>query len=129
MIDLPCPQRVHRSLAGHDVEAEAAGLSWMLAQPRGASANQSRPLRGADGQLGRTEGGRAARLHLDEGDECSAADDQIDLDSGHPDVAVDDAIPSGCQKLRGACLPFRTEGAAVILHVWGISAGPGDGGV
>lgn len=101
----------------------------MLAQPGRTSANQPCSLGGIDGQLGCAEGRRAARLHLDEGDQCAAADDQVDLDSGHPDVAGHDAIPSDRQKLRSACLPFRTEGAAVILHVWGISAGPGDGGV
>ncbi len=100
----------------------------MLAEPRGGGAGQPRLLRGVDGQLGCTERRPAARLHLDEGDQCAAADDEVDLDATQPDVAIDDAIPSARQKPRGARLPFRTEGAAVILHVWGISAGPGDGG-
>lgn len=114
--------------ARHDVESELSGSPRVLSQPRGGGADQSRLLRSVDGELGWTERSRATCLDFHQGDERTTADDEVDLHAVQSDVAVDDAIPSAREKLRGASLPFRTEGAAVIVHVWGISAGPGDGG-
>ncbi len=118
---------MHRRTARHHVEAHLACAARMGAQPGRGRPGESRLLAAVHRQLRAAEGSGASRLHLHEGDEPSALHDEVDLDTPHPDVAFDDAIPSPRQEARGTLLAFRAEGAAVVtaLHLLG-SAGPGD---
>jgi hypothetical protein len=111
-------------LAGDDVEAHLLGGLWVIAEPGARAPHQTGLLGAIDGGLRCSETTRAAGLHLDEGNECSAAHDEIHLHAARSDVASENAIPSEPEEASRPRFALATEGSALLVHSE-ISAGPG----
>jgi hypothetical protein len=106
--------------ARDDIEAAAvcsSGFDRVRGQPGVRAAPQSTLLALID-RLGRSAVfAGAPTLDLDENEQTSAARDQVDLDAICPDVASNNAIPSGLEESGGSSFALASEPLAVIRRV------------
>ncbi len=109
----------HRAVVSFDVtrdhvEAYACRTPAVFCQPRACGALYARALSSIDGLGGTSVACTATRLHLDEHDEATPPDDQVDLDAAAANVAVFDAITSPREIGGRAAFAFDTELATRI---------------
>jgi hypothetical protein len=85
---------------GDDVESNVHAVGSSRRQPRGREPAKAQLLGPCHCQGRVAEGIVGSGLHLDEHDDTVATNDQIDLASGRPPVAVDDLVTIGAIPAR-----------------------------